>query len=177
VADELLAMRVVDGMTVFFGRQHMQLYEGTNPGVVGGSTPDFAWLKSIPVGLVHPRALHSLPNDVLMLTPLGARSLSRKVATEQFDLADVGLTLDPNVQAELAGLNMPETYRSVQAFTCTAQQWFGFGFGAQSLIWQMNPMGGGWTLFDGVFADLSAACNAPDGTLYVAKAGQVYLYD
>lgn len=177
VADELLAMRVVDGMTVFFGRQHLQLYEGTNPGVVGGSAPDFAWLKSIPVGLAHPRALHNLPNDVLMLSPLGARTLSRTLATEQLDLADVGRALDPTVQAKLATLNTPEAFRSMQAFTCMAQQWFGFGFAGESLIWQLNPAGGGWTMFDGLYASISAACNAPDGALFIAKAGQVYRYD
>lgn len=176
LADELLAMRVVDGMTVFFCRQHLQLYEGTNPGVVGGSTPDFAWLKTIPVGLAHPRAVQSLPNDVLMLTPLGARTLSRTLATEQLDMADVGRALDPTVQSELAALQSPTAFKAMQAFAYPAQQWFGFGFGAQTLVWQLNPAGGGWSVFDGLFAGLTASAMGPDGALFLAKGQQVYTY-
>jgi hypothetical protein len=178
VADELLAMRVKDGLTVFLARSHMQLWAGTIPGTAGGLTPDFAWLKTLPVGLVHPRALHDLPNDLLVLTPLGARTLSRTLQTEQLDLADIGRALDPSVASNVQTLlASPAAYRQLQAFTCPSQQWFGFGFSSESLIWQLGATGAGWVRFEGAFTGLNAAHTAPNGTLYVAKLGQILLYD
>lgn len=61
VADELMAMVVKDGMTVFMGRNQMQLWIGTDPSGDG----DLAWSKTIPLGVVHGSAVMELPNDLL----------------------------------------------------------------------------------------------------------------
>ncbi len=182
VADELLAMRVKDGLTVFMGRNQLQLWQGTTAGTAGGLAPDFAWVKTLPVGIVHPRAVHDLPNDLLILTPLGARTLSRTLQTEQLDLADVGRALDPTLASSVQSLlASPAAYRQLQAFACPAQQWFGWGFGTESLVWQLGASGAGWVRFTGAFAGLSAAHTASNGSLYLANSGansgQLWLYD
>lgn len=178
VADELLAMRVKDGLTVFMGRNQLQLWEGSNPGTASGNTATFGWVKTLPVGIVHPQALLDLPNDLLLLTPLGARTLARTLQTEQLDLADVGRTIDPtlatNVQSLLAS---PATYRGMQALRYPAQQWFAWGFANETLVWQLGASGSGWARFTGGFAGLTAAHTTSDGILYVAKEGQLQRYD
>ncbi|MCA3244382.1 MAG: hypothetical protein INF43_03630 [Alphaproteobacteria bacterium] len=179
VADELLALRVKDGLTVFLGRNHLQLWEGTNPGTSTGGAATLGWVKTLPVGIVHPHAVLDLPNDLLLLTPLGARTLARTLQTEQLDLADVGRALDPTLATAVAGLLVsPAAYRrGMQALRCPAQQWFAWGFAEETLVWQLGASGSGWARFIGGFAGLTAAHTAPDGTLYLAKAGQVYRYD
>lgn len=178
VADELLAMRVKDGLTVFLGRNHLQLWEGTNPGTSGGGTVNFGWVKTLPVGIVHPHAVLDLPNDLLLLTTLGARTLARTLQTEQLDLADVGRALDPTLATAVQGLLAnPAAYRGMQAMRCPAQQWFAWGFAQETLVWQLAASGSGWARFTGGFAALTAAHTAPDGTLYLAKGEQVFRYD
>jgi hypothetical protein len=178
MADELLAMRVKDGLTVFLGRNQLQLWQGTIPGTNGGIAADFSWVKTLPVGIVHPNAVLDLPNDLLLLTPLGARTLSRTIQTEQLDLADVGRALDPTLAANVQTLRASAAaYQGMQAFRCPAQQWFAWGFAAETLVWQLGPGGSGWVRFTGGFSALSAAHTAPDNTLYVAKGGQLFQYN
>ena len=174
VADELLAMAVKDGMTVFLGRMHVQLWEGSRPQAGG----DFGWVKTIPLGVVHGDAVLDLPNDLLLVTRLGARTLSRTVQTEQLDIADVGKAIDPTLMALMREVeaNVP-AYRRLAGFSCPAQQWFGLAMGSKTLVWQVAATGQGWAQFDGGFANLTAAHTAVDGTLYVAKGNQLYRYD
>ncbi len=178
VADELLAMRVKDGLTVFLGRTQLQLWEGRTPGTAGGLSTDFAWVKTLPVGLVHPNAVLDLPNDLLLLTPLGARTLARTVQTEQLDLADVGRALDPTLQARITQLQAnPAAYRRMQAFHYPAQQWFAWGFETETLIWQLAASGGGWARFTGAFGGLTAAHTTAAGVVFIAKGNQVMQYN
>lgn len=174
VADELLAMSMKDGMTVFVGRNHLQLWTGTNPGVSG----DLAWSKTIPLGVVHGNAVLELPNDLLFVSRQGARTLSRTIQTEQLDVSDIGSELDPTI-TELVGNVMANStlYKRVLSFRHDGQGWFGLALEDCTLVWQVGAFGHGWVMFDGVFAGLSAAHAAPDGELYVAKDGQLYRYD
>ena len=174
VADELLAMSVKDGMTVFVGRNHLQLWTGSSPGASG----DFAWSKTIPLGVVHGNAVLELPNDLLFVTRQGARTLSRTLQTEQLDVSDVGSELDPTITELVARVNADTSlYQRVVGMRHDGQGWFGLAMSDCTLVWQVGAFGHGWVLFDGVFAGLEAAHTAPDGELYVAKGGQLYRYD
>lgn len=174
VADELMAMSMKDGMTVFVGRNHLQLWLGSNPSASG----DFTWTKTIPLGVVHGSALLELPNDLLFVSRQGARTLSRTLQTEQLDVSDVGSELDPTI-TELVGhvMGSPELYRRVTGMRHDGQGWFGLAMNHMTLVWQIGAFGHGWVVFDGVFSGLTAAHAAPDGELYLAKGGQLYHYD
>ncbi len=174
VADELLAMSVKDGMTVFAGRNHLQLWVGSSPGASG----DFAWSKTIPLGIVHGSALLELPNDLLFVTRQGARTLSRTLQTEQLDVSDVGSELDPTITERVARImGNPAWYRRVNVMRHDGQGWFGLAMDDCTLVWQVGAFGHGWVVFDGAFAGVSASHLAPDGELYLANGGQVYRYD
>lgn len=174
VADELLAMSVKDGMTVFVGRNHLQLWTGSSPGVSG----DFAWIKTIPLGVVHGSAILELPNDLLFVTRQGARTLSRTLQTEQLDVSDIGSELDPTLTARIGFVMASEVlYRRITVMRQDGQGWFGLVMDDSTLVWQIGAFGHGWVIFDGVFAGLTAAHAAPDGELYLAKGGRIYRYD
>lgn len=174
VADELLAMAVKDGMTVFIGRNHMQLWTGSDPSGAG----DLAWSKTIPLGVVHGNAVLELPNDLLLVTRGGVRTLSRTLQTEQLDVRDIGSELDPTWAAMLETVMADDAYyRRLAGMRHDGQGWFGLALPDRTLVWQIGGFGQGWVVFDGAFAGVTAAHSAPDGTLYVAKGTQLYRYD
>lgn len=174
VADELMAMAVKDGMTVFMGRNHMQLWTGTDPTAEG----DFAWSKTIPLGVVHGNAVLELPNDLLFISRQGARTLSRTLQTEQLDVKDVGGELDTTINVLLDSvLSGDAEYRRVVPLRQEAQGWLGLALHDRSLIWQIGAFGQGWVVFDGVFSGVTASHTTADGTLYLANGPQLYRYD
>ncbi|MBI1308719.1 MAG: hypothetical protein GC129_02525 [Proteobacteria bacterium] len=174
VADELMAMAVKDNITVFLGRHQMQLWTGSVPDAEG----DFAWSKTIPLGVMHRDAVLELPNDLLFFTRGGARTLSRTVQTEQLDVSDVGAELDPTVTELVAAVMADdELYRRVVPMHHDVQGWLGVAMSDRTLVWQVGAFGKGWVVFDGAFAGVSGAHTAPSGVLYLAKGGQLYAYD
>jgi hypothetical protein len=68
-------------------------------------------------------------------------------------------------------------YRRVLGFHHDGQGWFALSLFDRTLVWQVGTFGKGWVVFDGVFNALTAAKSGLDGTLYVAKGGQLYRYD
>jgi hypothetical protein len=174
VLDELTAMVVKDGMTVFFFKEHTQLWGGSDPTLTG----DFSWVKTLPLGVIHGDLVVALPNDVGFFTRFGARTLSRTLQTEQLDIGDLGAEINPTLTAEVgAMLANDNVYRAAQAFRYDRQGWFGFKPAGQSLVFQVLGAQTGWTVFDGAFESASAFLNTPDGKLYLAEGGQLYLYD
>ncbi len=178
VPDELLAMAVQDGMTVFLGRNHVQLWTGRDPSASG----DFAWAKTLPVGCFHGAAVLGLPNDLLFVGRQGVRTLSRTLQTEQLDVQDVGSELDPTLTAAVAEVSGSDAaYRRCVVFGFAHEGWFGLNFGGPTYVFQVSASGQGWVMFDGAFEALTAAHVDPEGTLWLAKsvggAGQLFAYD
>ena len=174
VIDELVAMRVKDGMTVFFFRNFIQVWAGSDPTLSG----DFTWVKTIPLGLVHGDLAVDLPNDIGFFTRFGARTLSRVLQTEQLDVGDLGSEVDPSIAESVQTmLSSDANYRNVHAFQHDRQGWFGFKPSGESLIFQASQASRGWALFDGLFESATAFLNTPDGKLYLASGGQLYRYD
>ncbi len=172
--DELVAMAVKDGLTVFFGRFHTQIWQGSNPTLTG----DFTWTKTIPLGAVHGDLVVTMPNDVGFFTRFGARTLSRTLQTEQLDVGDLGSEVDPTISTAVQTLlSSDDSYRKARAFQYDKQGWFGFKPAGESLVFQANGNTVGWAVFDGLFADASAFTTAPNGTLYIAVGDQLYQYD
>ncbi len=176
--DELIAMAVKDGMTIFFGRQVTQLWSGTDPTETG----DFSWEKTLPVGVPHAGLVVELPNDVLFMNAGGARTLSRVLQTEQLDVSDVGSEIDPTLQDLVRTVMADEVaFRRVRHGRYDAQGWFGLMMPGVMPVLQVtgrgNGKGSGWVLFDGLPAAATAMGNLPDGRLLVAAGGQLYAYD
>jgi hypothetical protein len=172
--DTLIGMGVKDGLTVFFGRNHTQLWSGTDPSLQG----DFSWQKTLPVGTIHADLITDLPNDIGFFTRYGARTLSRVLQTEQLDVSDLGSDVDPTIAQAVFLLTQNDTdYRNAHTFANDRQGWFGFKLGSTVLVYQVASAAAGWSRFDGLFADATAFANTPDGELYLGVGGQLYRYD
>lgn len=174
-SDELVAMAVKDGMTIFLLRRSAQIWTGATPGIDG----DFTWQKTIPVGAVHGRLVVELPNDIAFVSDNGLRTLSRSLQTEQLDLSDVGSEVDPTI----AGLVSTATttldgYLGAQSVVYPKQGWFALRMGTTCLVFQVGGAVRGWTQFDGIFGtEVGGMHVAVDGTLYLTAETQLYKYD
>lgn len=174
VSDEVVAMAVKDGLTIFFGRHYTQVWSGYDPTETG----DMSWNKTIPLGLVHGDLVAEMPNDIAFFSRYGVRTLTRMLQTEQLDIADIGSEVDTTVAKHMQQLlSSDAAYRKAMAFKHVDQGWFAFKPADETFVFQLSGSATGWSLFDGVFAEISAALNTPDGKLYVAKGGQLYVYD
>lgn len=174
VSDEVLAMAVKDGLSVFFGRNYIQIWSGYDPTESG----DMSWNKTIPLGLVHGDLIAEMPNDIAFFTKFGVRTLSRVLQTEQLDISDLGSEVDSTISKALQILtSTDESYRNVLTFRHDNQGWFAFKPANETFVFQISGTASGWCLFDGAFANMTASLNTPDGKLYIAIDGQLHIYD
>lgn len=172
-ADELLSMRVVDGLTLFFGRENIQVWGGYDPSITG----DFEWRQTLPLGAVHPGLIVDMPNDVAFVSKTGVRTISRALQTEELTVGDVGREVDTQFSGHvMALLKDADLYRKATSFVVPEQGWFGFFMNRESLIFQVNGSGQGWSVFDGFFADADAFLQGTGG-LEIARGSQVFDYD
>lgn len=175
VLDEVLSMAVKDQFTLFFMRNHIQIWSGYSPTKTG----DMSWQKTISLGLPHGDLVMSLPNDIAFFTPYGVRTLTRMLQTEQLDVSDVGSEIDPTLSKALSQIqNSPEKYKhSVHTFLNAKQGWYGFYVGDTSFIFQTGAQASGWSIFDGYFSKLTAVCTRLNGDVFIAIKDKVYRYD
>lgn len=173
--DEVVSIAVKDGFTLFFHRNHIQIWSGYDPTATG----DMAWKKTIPLGVPHGDLVKTLPNDIAFFTRYGVRTLSRILQTEQLDVSDLGSEIDPSLADAIDSILQNETSfkRSVFNFSQETQGWYGFHIAGKSYIFQLSAVSRGWSVFDGIFENVSATCNLMNGDLLIAKGGQVYIYD
>ncbi len=173
--DEVIGMASKDGMTAFFFRNAVQVWTGADPSAAG----DFAWAKTIPVGCAHGDLIAEMPNDIGFISRFGGRTLTRVLQTEQLDIDDFGSEIDPSLAAAVEALCATDTLyqKGDEVFRFDRQGWFGFRIAGQVFVFQAVGGLSGWSIFDGLFADMATFCAAPDSTLYAAKQGQLYVYD
>lgn len=172
--DELVAMAVRDGVTLFLGKRTTQLWTGSNPDAVG----DFGWQRTLPVGVPHAGLVMELPNDVLFINAAGARTLSRALQTEQLEVSDVGGEIDPTLQALMAEvLADPVKFAAVRHARCDAQGFWVVRLVDAAVVFQVSSRGVGWVLFEGIPAAAQTLATLPDGRLVCAVGEQLQVYD
>lgn len=98
--------------------------------------------------------------------------------TEQLDIADLGSEVDVSISKAITELLKSDaSYKKALSFMHVNQGWFAFKLSPDTFVFQLSGSASGWTLFDGIFENITAALNTPDGKLYVASGGQLYAYD
>ena len=103
--DNLEAIAAINGGMAFFGRNETQIWVGTDPTLTSGDI-QFIWSKTLPVGIAHPRLLAELPNDVAIITPYGARTLSSINETQQFSVDQtIGAPVDLAIIKQLKNMS------------------------------------------------------------------------
>lgn len=169
--DELVSMAEKDGLILFLFKKNMQIWKGYNPSEQGS----FGWYKTLPVGVVHPELILSLPNDLAFFTSSGARSLSRILQTEQLDVTDFARDIDPSILAAIEHIKQNPDAK-VGRFTYEKEGWYAFKLGQDVFVFQTNGSSYGWSKFTGLFAESTAFLNTRDAGLYIAKGRCLYQY-
>lgn len=175
IFDELLAIRSTDGNMVFMGRNQLYLYAGSDP----SDPQNWAWVKTIPVGIVHAKLVQDFPSDTLFFTTYGARSLRRVFETQNLQItADLGSDIEGDASEKIAILTASATaYRKARSFYYDRDGYYGFKLDDISMpLYVINEDARGWVFFSGFFSDARAFLGTTDGRLLVGRGGQLYAY-
>ncbi|TBH23639.1 hypothetical protein ELG64_09040 [Rhizobium leguminosarum] len=173
--DELIAISDFNGAMVFFGRLQTYLYEGYDPSLIGGFLP----AKKLSVGLIHPKLVQKMPNDVAFVTPYGLRTLSVQVQTDGVEVTtDIGSTQDAEFSLKVAALMADDaSYRKARSFYYPRDGIYGYKLDSESLmVYVLNEKAKGWTQFGGYFADANGFIPLGDGRLMIMRSSQAYIY-
>lgn len=175
VFDELLAIGQYNGFMVFFGRQKTQLWQGYDPGEVGG----FAFVKTLEVGLVHQKLIQPLPNDIAFVSPYGLRTLSVQVQTDGIEVTtDIGSTYDGEFADRIRALKADDaSYRKARSFFYKRDGIYGFKLDDTTLlVYVLTEKAKGWTEFNGLFSTASGFITLGDDRLMILSGDQAMVY-
>lgn len=152
-ADEIIAVNEYREFIVFFGRNHSQFWQGTDPSALS----TFGFAATIPLGAVHAKYILRMPNELAFMSPYGVRSASLSIQSGQLELtSDLGSPMDTNVLKEVTDiLDSTVHYKAARAFYYPKQGLFGFKFPKKTLIYLVKEESKGWVEFTGDFKDAS----------------------
>lgn len=174
VFDEFVGISQQGTYTIFHGRNHLQVWNGVDPGTLGG----FTWVRNIPVGTLHGRSIQSIGNDVVFFTKYGIRTLRNVFTSAELEVSgDVGASVDPTVQKHIDyALSSDTNYRNVCAWSYERDGMYGFRVGDKSLVFSVGDEVRGWVLFSGKFSSITSGTDTPKGVLLITVGDQVYSY-
>lgn len=175
VFDELLAISDFNGAMVFFGRLKTYIWQGYDPGEIGG----FVLADILEIGLVHQKLVQKMPNDVAFVSPYGLRTLSVQVQTNGIEVTtDIGSTYDGEFAAKIRALRADETaYRKARSFFYKIEGFYGYKLDdASLLVYVLTEKAKGWTEFNGHFSDASGFIPLGDDRLMILRGDQAMIY-
>ncbi len=160
--DEITAVSEYREFMVFLGRKHIQFWAGTDP----SDSQTFGYANTFPVGLVHPKLMQRLPNELAFMTPYGLRTASLAVQSGVLEAGqDVGSAIDTTVIKEVESiLDDATVYRSCRSFFYPKQGFYGFKFPKKTLVYQVREESRGWVEFTGDFKDCTAFVTDSSGS-------------
>jgi hypothetical protein len=175
IFDELLAIGSFNGAMVFYGRQKTYLWQGYDPGEIGGFIP----VKTLEIGLVHQKLRQPMPNDEAIVTPYGLRTLSVQVQTDGIEVTtDIGSTQDSEFAEKIRTLLADdEAYRKARSFYYQRDGIYGYKLDDVSLmVYVLNENSKGWSKFDGYFGDAAGFLPLTDHRLMILRGLQAFMY-
>lgn len=172
--DEITAVNTYQEYMVFFGRQHMQFFQGTDP----SDANKFAFVLTIPLGVVHPKFIQKLPNDLAFMTPYGVRTAKLGLNNAQLEASgDLGSSVDTSVLKDVTDvLDDTAHYKSCRSFYYPKQGLFGFKFPLKTLVLKIAEESRGWVEFTGDFKTASAFASATSNRLIMSDGEQLLRY-
>lgn len=168
--DEITAVSEYREFIVFLGRRHIQFWAGTDP----SDAILFGYANTFPVGLVHPKLMQRLPNELAFMTPYGLRTASLAVQSGALEAGqDVGSAIDTTVIKEVESiLDDADVYRGCHSFFYPKQGIYGFKFPKKTLVYQVREESRGWVEFTGDFKDCTAFATDNSGQRLLMAFGQ-----
>jgi hypothetical protein len=173
--DELVKITSFQAAMVFLGRNQTFMYQGNDPTMLAS----FTWLKTIPVGCVHGNLVQQLPQDVVIFTKYGVRTLTKINYTEALDVTpDIGSDIDPTVSTKVTTLLASTTaYKKARSFFYDKDGVYGFKLDdTETLVYSLSETAKGWVFDTGLPATATAMKSLSDGRLIVGFNDQLYVY-
>lgn len=160
VPDNLEAITVFEGRTLFLGRETTQIWVGEDPtssddgqGIV---LPDFKWEQTLPVGIIQQTLFVEVPNNLIFLSKYGIVSLSSINISRQLEVSyQFSTPIDHYINSQLGFMETDRDFRNMRAFLYPYGRFLGFRIKYSCFIYQLNSEGA-WVVFSENFAESSS---------------------
>lgn len=141
-ANPVAAMGLYRGNLTVFNAEAFQLWQ------IDEDPASMSLLDALPVGSTQHRAIAAVGNDLLFLASQGVRSVGIAASSTNFQAGDVGMPIDPLVQAWLA---QPSVVPRGLYFPAAGQYWLMFAKDGQTevFVYTMTQIGqvGAWSRY------------------------------
>ncbi|MCE3269323.1 MAG: hypothetical protein K0R49_1575 [Burkholderiales bacterium] len=170
--DNFEAICQVNGLMVFIGRKHTQVWVGDTPGQGG----NFTWNSNLPAGILHGDLLVELDNDVYFVSQTGIKSFSTLNIARQLsatpDNAVDTIVKNFNSQATSSNAN----YRICRSFKYNEGQIAGFKIANNKIIASLfSTTLYSWVFLSGDFS-LSSCFMDIDKQFYMFIGNKIFKY-
>ena len=160
VPDNLEAITMFEGRTLFLGRETAQVWIGEDPtthddgqGIV---LPDFKWEQTLPVGVIQQTLFVEVPNNLIFLSKYGIVSLSSVNLFRQLQVSyQFSTPIDHYINSQLSFIETDRDFRSMRAFLYPYGRFLGFRIKYSCFVYQLNAEGA-WVVFSENFAESSS---------------------
>ncbi len=182
VPDNLEAITMFEGRTLFLGRETTQVWTGEDPtthddgqGIV---LPDFKWEQTLPVGVIQQTLFVEVPNNLIFLSKYGIVSLSSINIYRQLEVSyQFSSPIDHYINSQLSFIETDRDFRSMRAFLYPYGRFLGFRIKYSCFIYQLNSEGA-WVVFSENFAESSSILyDSTNQNLYLGMPqGELLVY-
>lgn len=166
-ANPVAAMGLYRGNLTVFNAEAFQLWQ------IDEDPASMSLLDALPVGSTQHRAIAAVGNDLLFLASQGVRSVGIAASSTNFQAGDVGMPIDPLVQAWLA---QPSVVPRGLYFPAAGQYWLMFAKDGQTevFVYTMTQIGqvGAWSRY--VFPFEVHTWAIQGDALYLRSADRIY---
>lgn len=179
VFDNLEAICPLAGSLVFFGRNRIQIWSGSEPlgGAIDPTMPQFTFERILNIGIFHGSLLISMPNDIFFISENGMVSLSDFNMMRQFGITSFS-NMDSLIRQYISTCTQKDyDYRSCTNFKYDGGPFSGFKIGKNNCIvathtTQLNE----WSVFSGDFLYANCFVSGFDFSLYLAMDNGLCVY-
>jgi hypothetical protein len=162
VPDNLEAITMFEGRTLFFGRETTQVFIGEDPTTNDDgqniTLPDFKWEQTLPVGIIQQTLFVEVPNNLVFLSKYGIVSLTSVSEYLQRKLQvsyQFSTPIDHYINSQLSFIETDRDFRSMRAFLYPYGRFLGFRIKYSCFVYQLNSEGA-WVVFSENFAESSS---------------------
>lgn len=160
--DNLEAITMFEGRTLFFGRETTQVFIGEDPTTNDDGQnivlPDFKWEQTLPVGVIQQTLFVEVPNNLIFLSKYGIVSLTSVSEYLQRKLQvsyQFSTPIDHYINSQLSFIETDRDFRSMRAFLYPYGRFLGFRIKYSCFVYQLNSEGA-WIVFSENFAESSS---------------------
>lgn len=160
VPDNLEAITMFEGRTLFLGRETTQVWSGEDPTTQDDgqniTLPDFKWEQTLPVGVIQQTLFVEVPNNLIFLSKYGIVSLSSINIYRQLEVSyQFSTPIDHYINSQLSFIETDRDFRSMRAFLYPYGRFLGFRIKYSCFVYQLNAEGA-WVVFSENFAESSS---------------------